>query len=91
MISTIFVNNDSTSYDKSSLPSCKDGIEDKMLGSFCVSLIKYSFLQDIIDVTFAALYLITNSSTIGRNLSWNFGFDKVTSSKFWNLWVLAIP
>ena len=37
----IFVNNDSTSYDTSSTSSCKGGIEDKMLGNFCVSLMEY--------------------------------------------------
>ena len=36
-----FVNNDSTSYDTSSTSSCKGGIEDKMLGNFCVSLMEY--------------------------------------------------
>ena len=41
----IFVNNYSTSYDTSSSPSYKRGIEDNMLGNFCVLLMEYSFLH----------------------------------------------
>ena len=41
----IFVNNDSASHDTSCSSACKGGIEDNMLGDFCVSLMEYSFLQ----------------------------------------------
>ena len=41
----IFVNNDSASYDRSAASSCKGGIEDNILGNFCVSLMEYSFLH----------------------------------------------
>ena len=41
----IFVNNYSTSYDTSSSPSYKGGIEDNMLGNFCVLLMEHSFLH----------------------------------------------
>ena len=41
----IFANNDLALYDTYSSQSCKGGIEDIMLGKFCVSLTEYSFLQ----------------------------------------------
>ena len=37
----IIIYNNSTSYDTSSSSFCKGGIEDNMLGNFCVLLMEY--------------------------------------------------
>ena len=77
-------------YDTSSSSSCKGGIEDNMLGNFCVSLMEHSFLHkglEYLDITFAALYLnVPVWSMIGRN----FRFATEMSRKVSNLWVLAV-